>query len=465
MSGLLNALSNAMSALAASQDEVNVSSNNLANANTPGYARERVVLEEQPSFATGALSGMGNGVTVESVQSIRDPLLDASVQQETQQQSASQEIVSAMQPVQTLFVSGNGGVSDEMSTFFDGLQELSTSPTDPALQATVLSDAGNLATAFQTTATQLTGTQQSLDLGVTQSVSQINQLTTQLAQVNGQITSAQGSGQSGNNLQNQQQNLLSELSSLIGFSVGQSSDGQTITTANGTPLVVGNQSFALSTATNSSTGFQDVVSAQGEDITSQISAGQLGGMIQARDVQVAGVLSSLNTLAGSLSSAINTVNENGYYFAGATGTKGTAMFSVTPGNGAAASMSVALTSGSQIASSSSATASGDNSNLLAMIDVGTQPLVNSQTPTQMLSGIVYQVGNDVSQAQSDSAAGSLMLTQLQDEQGAVEGVSTDEEASNLLTYQQSYQAAARVVTVVDDLTLVALNLGVETAMT
>jgi flagellar hook-associated protein 1 FlgK len=123
-----------------------------------------------------------------------------------------------------------------------------------------------------------------------------------------------------------------------------------------------------------------------------------------------------------------------------------------------------LTSGSQIASSSSATASGDNSNLLAMIDVGTQPLVNSQTPTQMLSGIVYQVGNDVSQAQSDSDAGSLMLTQLQDEQGAVEGVSTDEEASNLLTYQQSYQAAARVVTVVDDLTLVALNLGVETAM-
>jgi flagellar hook-associated protein 1 FlgK len=454
-----------MSALAASQDEVNVASNNLANANTTGYARERVVLEEEPSFASGALSGMGSGVIAESVQSIRDPLLDASVQQETQQQSASQEIVSAMQPVQTLFVSGNGGVSDEMSAFFNSLQELSTTPTDPTLQATVLSDAGNLATAFQTTATQLASTQQSLDLGVTQSVSQINQLTTQLAQVNGQITSAQGSGQSANNLQNQQQNLLSQLSSLIGFSVTQSSDGQTISTANGTPLVVGSQSFALSTATSSSTGFQDVISAQGEDITGQISAGQLGGLIQARDVQVAGVLSSLNTLASSFASAINTVNENGYSFNGTTAVKGTAMFSVTPGNGAAASMSVALTSASQIAASSSATASGDNSNLLAMIDVGTQPLVNSQTPTQMLSGIVYQVGNDVSQAQSDSDAGSLMLTQLQDEQGAVEGVSTDEEASNLLTYQQSYQAAARVVTVVDDLTLVALNLGVETAMT
>jgi len=461
MSGLLNALSSAMSSLAASQDEVNVSSNNLANANTPGYARERVVLEEQPSFSTGTLGDLGSGVAVESVQSIRDPLLDASVQQETQQQSASQEIVTAMQPVQTLFVSGNGGVSDEMSSFFNDLQELSTSPSDPTLRATVLSDAGNLASAFQTTATQLTGTQQSLDLGVTQSVSQINQLTTQLAQVNGQLITAQGSGQNANNLQDQQQNLLSQLSSLIGFSVTQSSEGQTISTANGTPLVVGSQSFALSTATNSSTGFQDVISAQGQDITSQISTGQLGGLIQARDVQVAGVLSSLNTLASSFASAINTVNENGYDL---TGTQGTAMFSVTPGNGAAASMSVAMTSASQIAASSSATASGDNSNLLAMINVGTQPLVNSQTPTQLLSGIVYQVGNDVSQAQSDSDAGSLMLTQLQDERGSVEGVSTDEEASNLLTYQQAYQAAARVVTVVDDLTLVALNLGVETSM-
>ena len=461
MSGLLNALSSAMSSLAASQDEVNVSSNNLANANTPGYARERVVLEEQPSFSTGTLGDLGSGVAVESVQSIRDPLLDASVQQETQQQSASQEIVTAMQPVQTLFVSGNGGVSDEMSSFFNDLQELSTSPSDPTLRATVLSDASNLASAFQTTATQLTGTQQSLDLGVTQSVSQINQLTTQLAQVNGQLITAQGSGQNANNLQDQQQNLLSQLSSLIGFSVTQSSEGQTISTANGTPLVVGSQSFALSTATNSSTGFQDVISAQGQDITSQISTGQLGGLIQARDVQVAGVLSSLNTLASSFASAINTVNENGYDL---TGTQGTAMFSVTPGNGAAASMSVAMTSASQIAASSSATASGDNSNLLAMINVGTQPLVNSQTPTQLLSGIVYQVGNDVSQAQSDSDAGSLMLTQLQDEQGSVEGVSTDEEASNLLTYQQAYQAAARVVTVVDDLTLVALNLGVETSM-
>ena len=299
MSGLLNALSISMSALAADQAEVDVTSNNLANANTPGYARRQVILQEQPAFASGILGDIGGGVAVTSVESMRDPLLDSRVQQETQQQSASQEIVSAMQPVQTLFTTGNGGVSDVMSAFFSSLQALSTSPTDPTLRATVLTDANNLAGAFQNTASQLTSTQQNLDLGVTQTVSQVNQLTTQLAQVNAQLTTAQGSGLSGNDLEDQQQNLMSQLSSLIGFSETQSSEGLTLTTANGTPLVVGGDSFALSTAVNSSTGFQDVLSAQGQDITSQISAGQLGGLIQARDGNIASVLSSLNTLASS----------------------------------------------------------------------------------------------------------------------------------------------------------------------
>lgn len=451
-----------MSALAADQAEMDVTSNNLANSNTAGYARRRLVLEEQPSYSSGLSGEIGTGVAVGSVQSIRDPLLDARVQQETQQQSASQEIVNAMQPVQTLFTSGNGGVSDAMTAFFNGLQQLSTSPADPTLRTTVLTDANNLAGAFQNTASQLTASQQNLDLGVGQSVQQINQLTAQLAQVNAQLITAQGSGQSGNDLEDQQQNLMSQLSSLVGFSVTQSSEGLTLTTANGTPLVVGGESFALSTAVNSSTGFQDVISAEGQDITSQISAGQLGGILQARDGTIAGVLSSLNTLAGSFASAINTVNKAGYDL---NGKQGIALFSVTAGAGAAESMAVAITDPSQIAASSSATASGDNSNLLKMIDVGSQPLVNSQTPTQFLSGMVFQVGTDVSQAQSESDASSLMLQQLQSEQGSVEGVSTDEEATNLLTYQRAYQAAARVVSVVDDLTLTSINLGVETAMT
>ena len=194
-------------------------------------------------------------------------------------------------------------------------------------------------------------------------------------------------------------------------------------------------------------------------ITGQISAGQLGGMIQARDGQIAGVLSSLNTLASSFAGAINTVNENGYDL---NGNKGTALFSVTAG--AAAGMSVAITDPGQLAASASAAASGDNGNLLAMINVGTQPLVNSQTPTQFLSGMVFQIGNNVSQAQSESDAGSLMLQQLQSEQGSVEGVSIDEEATNLLMYQRAYQAAARVVAVVDNLALASINLGVVTAM-
>ena len=475
MSGLLNALSISLSALTADKAEVDVTSENLANANTPGYAQRRIVLQEQPALVSGPLGDIGGGVTASSVESVRDPLLDSRVQQETQQQSANQEIVNAMQPVQTLFTTGNGGVPDAMTAFFSGLQLLSTSPTDPTLRATALTDANNLAEAFQNTASQLTSTQQNLDLGVTQTVGQVNQLTAQLAQTNAQLSTAQASGLSGNDLEDRQQNLLSQLSNLIGYSVTQSSQGLTLTTANGSPLVVGGDSFALSTAGNSTTGFQDVLSAQGQDITSQITAGQLGGLIQARDGQIAAALSSLNTLASNFATAINNVNTAGY---DGNGKKGLAMFSVAAGSGAAESMSVTLTDPSQIAASlsppassgnssagSSSTPSGDNSNLLAMINVGNQPLVNSDTPTQYLSNLVFQVGNGVSQAQSEADAGSLMLQQLQDEQGSVEGVSTDEQASDLITYQRAYQAAAQVVTVVDGLMLASINLGVETAMT
>ena len=147
-----------MSALAADQAEMDVTSNNLANSSTAGYARRVSGAQEQPSYSSGLAGEIGTGVSVGSVQSIRDPMLDSQVQQETQQQSASQEIVNAMQPVQTLFVSGNGGVSDAMTTFFSDLQELSTSPADPTLRTTVLTDANNLASAFQNTASQLTAT-------------------------------------------------------------------------------------------------------------------------------------------------------------------------------------------------------------------------------------------------------------------------------------------------------------------
>lgn len=454
-------MSISMGALAADQAEVENTANNIANSNTPGYARRRLVLEELPPTPGNSV---GSGVEVASVQSLRDPMLDLRIQQETQQQSASQTVADSMQPLQTLFTPGNGGVSDSLSAFFSSLQQLSTSPTDLSLRSTVLASANTLAASFRNTASQLTGAQASLDQGVTQSVSQINQLTAQLAAVNSQVS--QSPGQASNDLQDQQQEILSQLSNLVDVSVTQGSDGPTITTGNGTALVVGGQSFALTTAVNPTTGFQDVISAQGEDITSQIQAGQLGGQLQARDGQIAGLLSELNNLAASFASTMNKAHTSGFDL---NGQPGGDLFTVTAG-AEAETMAVAITQPSAVAASSippssgdNAASTGDNGNVLAMIAAGQNPLSNSQTAAQLFSGMVSELGNDVSQAQSNASAGSLILQQLQDEQGSISGVSIDEEASNLITYQQAYQAAARVVSVVSQLSQTAINLGYDTS--
>ena len=138
-----------------------------------------------------------------------------------------------------------------------------------------------------------------------------------------------------------------------------SSDGLTLTTTNGTPLVVGNKAYALTNTANSS-GFNDV-SAGGVDITSDISGGTLGGDIQSRDQTLATMSSQLDQYAYQFAQAVNNVQTAG---SDGNGNAGTAMFdppNTTTGSatGAASSIAVALTSGSQIAAAASGGASGD----------------------------------------------------------------------------------------------------------
>jgi flagellar hook-associated protein 1 FlgK len=96
--------------------------------------------------------------------------------------------------------------------------------------------------------------------------------------------------------------------------------------------------------------------------------------------------------------------------------------------------------------------------------VATQPLANGQTPIQSYSSIVFQVGSDTANASADVASSNLILQQLQDERSSISGVSLNEEAANLIQYQTAYQAAAKVVSVVDLLLLDAVNMGLGAAL-
>jgi flagellar hook-associated protein 1 len=453
MSSLSASLAIALSGLNADQGAMEATTNNVANANTPGYSREVPELVASDPIVVPPLT-YGTGVTLESIQSIRDPILENQIQQETQTQGQLNSLVSALSQAQVNFTQSSGDIGTAISNFFDSINQLATSPTDLSLRQSVLTAADNLATAFNNTASNLTSQQSSLNASVVQTVGQINQLTSQIAQLNGEVSGLENSGQSAGTFVDQRQQAIDQLSSLVDVSVIQSNNTLTLTTANGTALVSGQQSFQLSTQSNSS-GMAQVYS-QGTNITSTIISGQLGGEIQARDQQIPSFLSQLDTLASSLANSVNQVQTSGYDL---NGNAGTDLFNPPPVGvtGSAANLSVAITDPSLIAASSDGTA-GSNGNAQAMYALASQSIISGQTPTDYYSGIVSNVGDAVSNTTAEQSASNLALQQLNDQRSSVSGVSLDQEAANLIQYQQAYAASAQVVSAINDMMYDVINM-------
>lgn len=455
---LSSTLNVAVQALNVASGELQVTNNNIANANTPGYTREVAVVNEAAPTNEGSYSA-GNGADLVGYQSVRDELLQTQINAETQSQSSANAQLSSLQAIEPTFTTSTDDIGTEMSALFSSISTLSTDPTSSSSRQAVLTAGQNLAKAFNTASSTLTTQQSGLNSEVTQDVSQINQLTQQIAALNPQIAQLTSAGQDGGALQDQQDQLVLQLSALTNVSVTQGSDGETITTGNGTALVAGSQSFALQTATGGN-GMVAVEDQGGNDITSSISGGDLGGTIQTRDTTIPGLLNQLDTLANQFGTAMNAAQASGY---DQNGDAGTALFSgLSTVAGSAANITMATTDPAAIAASSDGT-SGSNGNLTNLSAVQTTALGSGETPGDAYASLVYQVGSLTANANAESTATTTNLTQLNDQLNSVSGVSIDQESANLIQYQQSYEAAARVVTTVQSMFTVLMAMGTAAA--
>jgi flagellar hook-associated protein 1 len=455
MGGLASGLNIALQSLLTQQTAIETTSNNIANVNTPGYSRQRAELSETDPVTIGTLT-LGTGVEVSQISSLRDSVLDSRVNQETQQQGQLESYLSNSQQVQTLFNETSGtGLQAPLTSFFNSLSQLAANPSDSSTRQSVVTAAQNLASAFNQTSASLTSTQTGIDQSVVQTVSQINSLTSQIAVLNAQVSGAEGTGQDAGTFIDQRNQLINQLSNLVDVSSIDAGNGSlTLTTSSGAPLVAGGQSFQLSTQIGSN-GLQSIYS-QGSDITSKISSGQLAGELQVRDQVIPSALSTLDTLASSLANAVNTQNQAGFDLSGAAG--GNIFVPPSGATGAAANLSVAITDGSKIAASGNGSA-GDNSNANALLAIQNSSIVNGQTPLNAYSSLVFQIGNDVSTAQSNQTAGNLVLQQLTNLQGGVSGVDINEESANLVRFQNAYQASAEVSSVINSLLETTINMA------
>ena len=452
MGSLSSSMWIAAEALGADQGALDATSNNIANQYTPGYSREIPVLTEATPTVEGNIT-YGNGVVLEQIQSVRDQVLQIQISDQNQQQGSAQAQYSALQQVQSLFSDPTTGIGADTTTFFNSISQLSTSPASIPDRQAVLTAAQTVASDFNSTEQSLDSIQSGLNQSVTQTVTQINTLTQQIAQLNVQVGQLQQLGQDPGTLGDQETQLIQQLSQLTTVNQIQTENGLTLTTGNGTPLVVGNQSFALQT-TNGPSGMTDV-SSQGQDITSSLQGGQLGGDLQVRDTVIPGLLSQIDTLASQFATSINVAQASGYDL---NGNAGQPIFSDTAGAGAASNLTVTMTDPSLIAASSDGT-QGSNGNVANLLAVQTQALPSGETPVNAYANLVSQTGNLTSQAYAELTASTASLNQLNDQLGAVSGVNLDEETTNLLNYQRAYEAAARVITTVDELTQSVLDMG------
>jgi len=467
MGTLTSLLDISREALLADQVALNVTATNVANQNTAGYTNE-IVSFQSADAVTLSGSTYGSGVTASAV-SQRDRVLEQRVQQQTQTQAQSGALESALQQVQNIFGLSSTSTSasstqlgTDMNSFFSSLSALTSNPSDTATRQSVLSAATTLAGDFNSAANQLTQISSSLNQQVVSDVSQVNSLTTTVASLNAQITSISPNADAGT-LEDQRQLAIAQLSQLVGLDqISTPQNGITLTTSSGAVLVSGSQSFAVSTTQVG--GNTDVLAGDPpQDVTSNLTGGDLGGVLQARDTELPAYSSALDSLAYGIGTQVNQQNELGV---DSIGNPGQAIFTLPASQtGAAASIQVSATNPGAIATAMSGEGSAANDNATALANLSTANIVGSQTASGFLASFLSQIGSDTAGATTRNTAQQATLTQLTTQRDSLSGVSLDQEAANLTQYQRAYQAASQVFNIVNTLMASAINLGVETTVT
>ena len=315
-----------VSALQAFQQAIEVTSNNVANASTPGYDVQSIDLVTTQPQESGGVQ-VGAGVTVGGVS--RAYSETAAAQLNSSQSSLGQ--LDALQnytsQIDNLFGTSAAGLTTALQNYYNGWSAVSDNPTSTAARQALLGDASALAQNLNTTSTQLNNLNTDVNTRITSDVQQINSVSTQIAKLNQQIAVGTGNGASPNALLDQRDQLVSGLSQLVGVTTTSNSDGSiNVFVGNGQPLVLDSTSYSLGTAPNQFNASQlEVANSNGNPISSSITSGDLGGLLSARTQAIDPALNQLGQIATAVATSANTQQASGLDL---NGQLGGALFSI-----------------------------------------------------------------------------------------------------------------------------------------
>lgn len=325
MIGLSSLFDIARSALSTSQQALAVTGHNVSNVNTPGYSRQETVLVERPPVY-GQPGMVGTGVRAVSIRRHVDTFVNrqlTAVQQNLGRLSVTRDELFRLQ--QVFNDSTDQGMAARLNELFQGLQDVSTIPGEPAARSVLLTKAADLAASLNQTSDDLLMARRSLNDQVRQAVTDINGLARQIAELNSQIVTAEVTGQQANDLRDQRDLAVNELAQRIDVTTFEDPRGAlSVFVARGQILVEKETSFELAAFESSanpgligvgySTGGPGTVG-----IDSLISDGRLRALLDLRDTTVRGLKQSFDQLAATLANAVNQIHRQGFGLDGSTG--------------------------------------------------------------------------------------------------------------------------------------------------
>lgn len=466
---------------------IQVSSNNIANVNTPGYSRQRAVLESIAPALLPQGFPLGGGVEVTRVQRIADQFLDAQIQRERQELSFNTELEAGLSRIESIVSELSGtGIDAALSEFFARVGDLADHPSDPSVRESVVQAGISLTTLLNDGDRRLAQLGVDENQRIEQITLEINRIAQELAELNHRIFTLEGSGEVASVLRDKRNNLLEELADKVDFTSFERDDGQiAVFVGGGFFLVESDQAAQLSVQATAGPGgsvfdiYQDVSGSIAGPITSRISGGELGAAIELRDRVIPGYRAEFDAFAFTLQERVNTVHLAGAglvdglarrFFVdsgGAADPAGPPFSAVAGAAGMIALNADLLANAGHVAAGllpGPATA-GDNRNALALAAVEALQMAvfqvgdpvagpasgSSRTLGQLYESVLGQLGADTRGARLAAEQSDLIVAELAARRGALSGVSIDEEVADLIRFQRAYQANARVINTMDEL--------------
>lgn len=455
MSGLSSVMDTSLSAMFAAQMGLATTSHNIANAGRLGYTRQTNVLAARRALnlPTGAI---GTGVDVVSVRRSNDEFLQASLRSQVARLGSYTAVDSSLVELEQILGSvTNDHLGTALTSFFTAWSELANPPADPSgLRQSVLTRAESLVTDFHNINESLDELERNIEIEIGQEIETLNSLLTQIGDLNGQIMAGEIGGQAANDLRDQRDLLVSQVAEIAEVSIHEREDGSMDLILNGRTMVTRQtvQQFTTQYEQDDNSYRMRVVT---QDTLREVSLpdGHLKGLLESRDTHVTRVRDQLDAVVKSLVNSVNSLHSQGRSNGGAglPFFVGDSLHSIE--------VSEAIRSNTELIATSRSGEPGDSDIAREIGD-----LANFAMPGESRTvGDLYRA--TLIDLASQRGSYEFLVENQYNAVGAVEakiasvgGVSLDEEGANMLRYQNSYAAAAKMITTVQELFDTLLNM-------